>query len=584
MTTTTFEALGLGDGTLKVLGELGFEEPTPIQTEAIPAMLAGRDVIAQAQTGTGKTAAFGLPMIEQLSGGTPGPEGLVLCPTRELAVQVAEALVRFGKYNGAHVVAVYGGQPIDRQLRALSRPVDIVVGTPGRLMDHMRRETLKLGQTRFVVLDEADEMLDMGFIEDIETILQALPAERQTGLFSATLPKRVADLAAQYLRQPVTIRIEPEQVTALHIEQTYYEVTQRAKTEALTRILDLEDPASALIFCRTKLEVDELMQALQSRGYAAEAIHGDLSQQMRDRVMGRFRAGTATLLVATDVAARGLDIEHVSHVINYSLPTDPESYVHRIGRTGRAGRSGNAISLVTPREQRLLRFIERSIGQRIERRGVPTASDVAARQRERLAATLQEIIEGEELESPMALVDELAAYYDPSLIAAAALSMLLDAEPAEEKLDLPVSAEGAERGMSRIFINIGSKDGVRPGDIVGAIANEAQIPGKAIGVIEIKDTYSFAEIPDQLAGRVMEALTGGRIRNRPIRVEIAQPRRDSDGREAPARRGGDARGEHRREPRPDSRPASRRDARDGSGGGDGRRDPRERKERGRPRG
>jgi ATP-dependent RNA helicase DeaD len=535
-TPRSFEALGLSGETLRALAEIGFEEPTPVQEQAIPAMLAGRDLMAQAQTGTGKTAAFGLPIVERLSGARPGPEALVLAPTRELAVQVAEALHRFGKYRGTHVVAVYGGQPIERQLRALARPVDIVVGTPGRLMDHMRRETLKLDQVRFVVLDEADEMLDMGFIEDIETILSALPAERQTTLFSATLPKRITDLAATYLDDPVRIAVEPEQVTVPQITQSYYEVVPRAKLEALTRILDVEDPQSAMIFCRTKVEADEVARALEGRGYAAEAIHGDLSQLMRDRVMARFRAGTATLLVATDVAARGLDIEHVSHVINYSLPGDPDSYVHRIGRTGRAGRAGEAISLVTPRERRLLRWIERVVGQRLEQRRVPSASDVAARQRERLAATLGEIIEAEELERPMSLVDELAAYYDPSLIAAAALSLLMEPEP--EETEIPVSAAGAERGMVRLFINVGRTDGVRPSDIVGAIANEAGIPGKAIGVIEIKDTYSFVEIPENWVQRVVGALGRTRIRNREVRVEIARPREGSpDG----ARQAGDRR-------------------------------------------
>jgi ATP-dependent RNA helicase DeaD len=551
----SFEQLGLSADTLKVLKELGFEEPTPIQAEAIPALLDGLDVMAQAQTGTGKTAAFGLPIVERLSGISPGPEALILAPTRELAVQVAEAVHRFGKERGTHVVAVYGGQPIERQLRALARPVDVVVGTPGRLMDHMRRETLKLDQVRFVVLDEADEMLDMGFIEDIEQILSALPAERQTGLFSATLPRRVTDLATRYLRNPVSIRIEPEQITVPQITQSYYEVVPRAKLEALTRILDLEEPTSAMIFCRTKLEVDELTQALQGRGYPAEAIHGDLSQAMRDRVMNRFRTGTATLLVATDVAARGLDIEHVSHVINYSLPGDPESYVHRIGRTGRAGRAGEAISLVTPRERRFLRIIERVVGSRLEPRRVPTASDVAARQRERLAATLQEIIELEDLDMQMALVDELSAYYDPTLIAAAALSLLLDfqAEPEAAAGELPLSADGVEHGMTRLFLNLGKKDGLRPGDVVGAIANEAQIPGKSIGQIEIKETYSFVEVPENVLQRVVSALGRSRIRGREVRVEVARPREEPVGagtRQPPASQLAPLRPEKaRREPR-----------------------------------
>jgi len=517
----SFEALGVSADVLKALTELGFEEPTPIQDQAIPALMEGRDMMAQAQTGTGKTAAFALPIIERLSGSTPGPEALVLAPTRELAVQVAEAIHRFGKFRGVDVVAVYGGQPIDRQLRALSRPVDVVVGTPGRLMDHMRRETLKLGQVRFVVLDEADEMLDMGFVEDIEMILAALPKERQTALFSATLPKRILDLSARFLNNPMTIKVAPEQVSIPRITQSYYDVVPRAKVEALTRILDLEDPTSAMVFCRTKVEVDDVTQALQGRGYAAEAIHGDLSQMMRDRVMARFRAATATLLIATDVAARGLDVEQVSHVINFSMPGDAESYVHRIGRTGRAGRAGEAISLVTPREKRLLRWIERHMGQRIEQRRVPTASDVASAQRERLAATLQEIIETQELTSAAALVDELATNYDPSVIAAAAISMLITAEPEQD--EMPISATGAERGMVRLFLNVGSKDGLRPSDVVGAIANEAKIPGKAIGVIEIKETYSFVEIPENLVSRVVAALAHTRMRGREVRVEVAPP-------------------------------------------------------------
>src|SRR5262249_54354247 len=357
--TTSFAELGLSEPTLRAIAELGYEEPTPIQARTIAQMRAGADIIAQAQTGTGKTAAFALPIIEGLQPDARAPQALVMTPTRELAVQVAEAFHSYGKHHDIAILPVYGGQPIDRQLRALSRGVQVVVGTPGRLLDHIRRGTLKLDQVRTVVLDEADEMLDMGFIEDIEAILAETPQERQTTLFSATIPTPIAELAHKYMREPERISVATEQMTVPQIRQIYYEVGARDKFEVLGRVLDFEMPEAAIVFCRTKSEVDSLGERLIARAYPAETLHGDLSQIQRDRVMGRFRTGQVELLVATDVAARGLDIEHVSHVINYDIPLDPEVYVHRVGRTGRAGRSGCAITLVTPRERRLLRYIER---------------------------------------------------------------------------------------------------------------------------------------------------------------------------------------------------------------------------------
>jgi ATP-dependent RNA helicase DeaD len=539
-----FDELGLTEPTLKAISELGYEEPTPIQARTISRMLEGVDVIAQAQTGTGKTAAFALPMIEKLDTAQRRPQALVLTPTRELAVQVAEAFHSYGKYHHIAILPVYGGQPIDRQLRALDRGVQVVVGTPGRLLDHIRRGTLKLDQVRTVVLDEADEMLDMGFIEDIEAILQETPAERQTALFSATMPGPIAELARRYMKDAQRITVQAEQMTVPQIRQVYYEVGGRDKFEVLGRILDFETPSSAIIFCRTKSEVDSLGERLTARAFPADTLHGDLSQIQRDRVMARFRTGQAELLVATDVAARGLDVEHVSHVINYDIPLDPEIYVHRIGRTGRAGRTGTAITLVTPRERRLLRIIERSTGANIQRLRLPTISDVVARRRESFKETLRETIAQGGLETFMIMAEDLGEEYSPTDLAAAAFKLLLG-EPQNESEDALAQQEeeriederdgrprrrrdrsfGPERGMARLYIDIGRNDGVRPADIVGAIANEANIPGRSIGAIELFDHFSFVEVPNNSFDRVMRALKRTTIRGRKITPSVAKPRR-----------------------------------------------------------
>ncbi len=528
----SFAEMGVSPEVLRALADLGFEEPTPIQEQTISRLLAGRDVIAQAQTGSGKTAAYGIPMVERIDPAVRQPQGLVLCPTRELAIQVADALHAIGKYRQITVTPIYGGQPYERQFRALARGVQIVVGTPGRIMDHMRRGTISFDGVKFAVLDEADEMLDMGFIEDIEFILEGVPVERQTALFSATIPPRIAALSRRYLKDPERISVNKNELTVPKITQTYYEVPRHAKLDALGRILDVEEPGSSIIFCGTKRDVDELVQALQGRGYSAEAIHGDITQQQRERTLGRFRAGQTEVLVATDVAARGLDIPAVSHVINYDVPNDPDSYVHRIGRTGRMGREGDAITLVTPREIRQLRFIERQIGKRIKPMRVPTLADVEARRRQVFKDSLVKVLSGDGLDPYLMVVDELADEYDPAEIAAAAIKIATagdGSEPAREtkrQQDHAMAGDGrgAEPGMARLFVNIGRQDGVRPGDLVGAIANEAEVPGREIGAIDLFDTYAFVEVPQAAAQRVVQALSRTTIRGRQVNVEIARPR------------------------------------------------------------
>lgn len=421
-----FAQLKLDERILRAIEEMGFEEPTPIQAQAIPPMLQGRDLLGQAHTGTGKTAAFSIPVLQQSLSQGRGPSALVLTPTRELAIQVAEEITRVGRYLPVRVVPVYGGQPIERQIRAIRRGVGIVVGTPGRVLDHLHRGTLHFDEVRVVVVDEADEMLNMGFIDDLDAILQSTPPARQTLLFSATLPGPIVRLASQHMKNPVRITARAEHVSSPDIEQLYYEVRPYERVEALCRILDTETVDRAIVFCRTKRGVDELTGHLKARGFVAEAIHGDLDQRQRDRVMQSFRHGSIDLLVATDVAARGLDVENVTHVINFDLPSDPESYVHRIGRTGRAGKSGTAITLISPREGRIIRVIEQATRARLKRRLVPTQADVTERQhavwRDRLAKTAREA----NLAPFRGIIEELTAEFDSLDVGAAALKLLLE--------------------------------------------------------------------------------------------------------------------------------------------------------------
>ncbi|HSK28202.1 MAG TPA: DEAD/DEAH box helicase [Jiangellales bacterium] len=550
----TFADLDLRPELLTALTGLGYEEPTPIQREAVPVLVAGRDLLGQAATGTGKTAAFALPILQRLDVAEPGrsgPTALVLVPTRELAVQVSEAVHRYGRDLGARVLPVYGGAPIGRQIRSLERGVDVVVATPGRAMDLMGRGSLRLDGLRVVVLDEADEMLDMGFAEDIEAILEETPSERQTVLFSATMPSRIDRMARRHLRDPERIQIGRAATAAGEaplVRQSAYVVRRAHKPAALGRILDVEAPTAAIVFCRTRDEVDHLTETLNGRGYRAEALHGGMGQEQRDRVMGRLRAGTADLLVATDVAARGLDVDQLTHVVNYDVPSAPEAYVHRIGRVGRAGREGVAITLAEPREHRMLKTIERVSGQRIHVEKVPTVADLRARRLELTSAALRESLLEDDLDGFRVVVETLTDEFDLMEVALAAVKLAHESGggTTEEQEDIPEVAvredkgrpprEGgggparrrggpAAGGMTRLFVGAGRSAGIRPQDLVGAIAGESSLKGRDIGAIEIAERFSLVEVPDAAADEVIQSLRGTTLKGRKATVRRErQPR------------------------------------------------------------
>jgi len=536
-----FAGLALRPELLQALTSLGYEEPTPIQREAIPPLLAGHDLVGQAATGTGKTAAFALPVLQGMArdGRGAGPSALVLVPTRELAEQVSQAVHRYGRDLGVRVLPVYGGQPIGRQLEALHRGVDVVVGTPGRVLDHINRATLKLGTVRTVVLDEADEMLDMGFAEDIEAILAETPADRQTVLFSATMPPRIDAIARRHLRDPVRIQMGREPSTAGDlplVRQSAYIVARAHKPAALARVLDVEAPSAAIVFCRTRQEVDEVTEILNGRGYRAEALHGGMSQDQRDRVMGRLRGGSTELLVATDVAARGLDIEQLTHVVNYNVPAAPESYVHRIGRVGRAGREGAAVTLAEPREQRMLKAVERLTGQRITVEQVPTVTDLRARRMELTRAALQASLEADDLERFRVVIDSLIDEFAIEDVALAAVKLAHEAAGGDvDEEEIPSVARdpradvrdraakrpdgrrersSSDAGATRLFLGLGRRAGLRPQDLVGAITGEAGLNARDIGAIQITDRFSLVEVPEAAADRVIAALQRCTIRGR----------------------------------------------------------------------
>lgn len=540
--STGFASLGLAAPLVSAVKALGYEEPTPIQREAIPILLAGRDLVGQAGTGTGKTAAFSLPTLDRLTreprARGAGARALVLVPTRELAMQVAEATHKYAKGTRLSVVPLYGGAPMDQQIRALRRGAEVVVATPGRALDHLRRGTLDVSSLQVLVLDEADEMLDMGFAEDIDAILAETPKTRQTALFAATWAPRIAAVAGRHLTDPARVTIPKEKRTAgklPRVRQVAYIVSRPQKMSALGRVLDYEAPKSAIVFCRTRLEVDELTDTLNAHGYGAQALHGGMVQKQRDRVMQAFRSEKAEILVATDVAARGLDIEHVSHVINFDVPSAPEVYVHRIGRTGRIGREGVAITLVGPREHRFLRSVEALTRQPIEVLALPTVADLRARRLDAIRESLREEIEAGGLEGARAIVEALVQDFDVLDVAAAAVKLMQgEADkviPAPEAA--PRRARAQEPGPGRrsadgppTLLNIsgGRKAGVRPGDLVGAIAGEADVSSGVIGAITIEDDHALVEVPEALASRIMSALSGTTIKGRKVNVRRERPR------------------------------------------------------------
>lgn len=547
-----FSDLALSPPILAALDAVGYELPTAIQAETIPPLLAGRDLIGQAQTGTGKTAAFALPILHRIDLEQRAPQALVLTPTRELAIQVAEAFQRYAsQLPGFHVLPIYGGQEYGVQLRALKRGVHVVVGTPGRVMDHMRRNTLRLDALGCVVLDEADEMLRMGFIEDIEWILEQTPAERQTALFSATMPKPIRNIAERYLNEPAEISIRLKTVTATTIRQRYWKVGGVKKIDGLTRMLEAEDFGAALVFVRTKTATVEIAERLEARGFASAAINGDMPQNLRERTINQLKDGTLDVLVATDVAARGLDVERISHVINYDIPYDPEAYVHRIGRTGRAGRTGEAILFVTHRETRMLRLIERVSGHKIERMDLPSVDVVNAYRRSRFTRAISEAIGAGDLEPYRDLLKRFRQEenLDDLTIAAALASMVQGDEPLLLAPDKPERQQHGPRdradsreerprksrersndrpprpetGMETFRIRVGHKHGVRPGNIVGAIANEAGLDSAQIGRIDIQHDHSFVDLPTGMPKDVFLHLKSVWVSGQQLRISRIKP-------------------------------------------------------------
>jgi ATP-dependent RNA helicase DeaD len=526
MEVTKFDELEISSSILRAVEEMGFEEMSPIQARAIPFVLEGRDVVGQAQTGTGKTAAFGIPLLQKINPKEKGVQALVLCPTRELAIQVAEEFRKLGKFmHGIKILPVYGGQEISKQIRSLKSGIQIIIGTPGRVMDHMRRKTVKFDHINMVVLDEADEMLNMGFRDDIETILKQVPEQRQTVLFSATMPGPILEIARTYQKNAEIIRVVKKELTVPKIEQYYYEVSPKNKEEVLSRLLDMYNPKLSLVFCNTKKQVDELTAALQGRGYFAEGLHGDLKQQQRDRVMNSFRNGKTDILVATDVAARGIDVDDVEAVFNYDVPQDDEYYVHRIGRTGRAGREGRAFTLVVGREVFKLRDIQRYCKTKIKLQPIPSINDVTAVKAEKILDKLESIIESEDLSKMLTMLENRIndAEYTALDIAAAFLKMSMgdDSGKNEESEYVDFGDTGAEAGMVRLFINLGKKQNVRPGDILGAIAGETGMPGKLIGSIDMYDKYTFVEVPREYAADVIQVMKTAKVKGKSINIEPA---------------------------------------------------------------
>ena len=525
MTNLKFEELQLSEELIRAVKDMGFEEATPIQSKAITKVLEGKDIIGQSQTGTGKTAAFGLPCIDMIDVNNKKLQAVILSPTRELAIQICEEFRKFLKYKeDIKVLPVYGGQPIERQITALKKGVQIVVGTPGRVMDHMKRRTLKMETVKMVVLDEADEMLDMGFRDDIETILDKIPEDRQTVLFSATMAKEIMELTDKYLINPELIKVARKELTVPNIEQIYFEIKEKTKVEATSRLIDMYSPDLAVIFCNTKKRVDELVEHLQGRGYFSEGLHGDLKQIQRDIVMKKFRNRTIEILVATDVAARGIDVDDVDIVINYDLPQDEEYYVHRIGRTGRAGRSGKAFSFVVGREIYKLRDIMKYTKAKIKLGKLPSLTDIEEAKTNNFIEKVKSVIEEGRLTKYINIVENIINEDISAVeVSAALLKMNLYDENTED-IDFEDDLENNNEKLVRLFINVGSKKRVRAKDIVGAIAGECGIPGKSIGDIDIYDDYTFLDVPKKYVKDILKGMKGKKIKKVSVKVERAKSR------------------------------------------------------------
>ena len=526
-----FEELNIDERILRAIEDMGFEETSPIQTQAIPAVCEGIDVVGQAQTGTGKTAAYTIPMLMKINPQIKKPQAIVLCPTRELAVQVAEEIRKLAKYmSDIKVLPVYGGQEIVRQIKSLKTGVQIIVGTPGRVMDHMRRKTVKFDNINMVILDEADEMLDMGFREDMETILTDTPQDRQTVMFSATMPKAIMDIARNFQKDAKVIKVVRKELTVSNIEQFYYEVRPKNKTEVLCRLIDIYNPRLSVVFCNTKRQVDELISELKGRGYFADGIHGDMKQQQRDRVMDDFRSGKVDILIATDVAARGIDVDDVDMVFNYDIPQDEEYYVHRIGRTGRAGRSGMALSFISRKEVYKLKDIERYCKTKILAKPVPSLDDVKNTKVDNMFEKIKQTIEEGGLTDMVNLVEEHVNQeeYTSMDMAAALLKMLigdtLEREDEVENFHFDIDKDDSR--MVRLFINIGKKDKIKPSNILGAIAGESGMPGKLVGAIDMMDNYTFVDVPAIHAEKVLKAMNDNvQIKGRRVNMEKANQTR-----------------------------------------------------------
>lgn len=554
MENLSFKDLNLSPEVQKAITDMGFEEATPIQSQSISHILDGKDLIGQAQTGTGKTCAFGIPAIEMIQPEIESIQVLVLCPTRELAIQSSEELKSVLKYkDGIRILPVYGGQPIDRQIMALRKRPQIIIGTPGRVMDHMRRRTLKLENLKMIVLDEADEMLNMGFREDIDTILEKVPEDRQTILFSATMSREILDITKKYQKNPIHIKVTHKELTVSNIQQYYLEVKEAAKLEVLSRLVDTNEFKLSLVFCNTKRKVDELTSSLQSRGFAAEALHGDMRQEQRDKVMTMFRKGNIDILIATDVAARGIDVDDVEAVFNYDLPNDEEYYVHRIGRTGRAGREGKAYTFIAGREIYKLKDIQRYTKSSISLIKPPSINDVEEKKMSNILKSLKENIAQQQISKFVGHIEKFVedinsdssvpeeSFVTSLDVAAALLKLYTDQSGGQVTTVTDIDDSSAEfntdSDMVRFFINIGSEHKIQPKHIIESLVESAGLPGKMVGSIDIFDRYSFVEVPKEFAPEVLKSMKNYTIKGKRINIEKSNARKKSTHGHTPSRGG-----------------------------------------------